>query len=95
MNHQFLREHADLVYDIAIHPRRKVTSQFHERVRHLVYFVQRHACFFSTRYSVFKRVKNIAMEELGYYPEYSVKQRELLDILDYCCMYPQAYEPMD
>ena len=88
------KDHEELIYQLTVHPRKKVTSEFEDRVRFLVSSVTRHACYFTTRSSVFDYVERLAIEEFGYYPEYSKKQKELLDVLDYCCIYPQPYKPM-
>lgn len=92
-----VREHIELVRYIASHPGRRVTLDFEDRVRQVVRYVNRTSRFFPTRRSVLAQVRLLTTDEMfGYFPDtYSRKQKEILDVLDYCCIYPEVYEPIN
>ena len=93
LREECINEHANLVMEIAGRPRKRITTELIERVITLVRYVQSQGCFFFTERSVFTEVKRMARNPFGYVPEYTRRQKELLEALDHCCLYVVPYRP--
>lgn len=88
-----IQYHSDLVRYIALNPSKRVTIDLIDKVTNLVKYVNYYACYIDTKRSVFARVEKLALRHFGMYPpynDYSQKQKELLEVLDYCCLYPPS-----
>ena len=82
------KQHAQYVRYIALHPMQRVTPEFIEQITLLVRLIVYHCAYFDTRKSVFARVRTLSLRHYGEYPLWSNKQKELLEALDHCCIYP-------